>query len=158
MKKVLVIGYGNALRSDDGVGPWVAEQVASHHLPGVDVKTYHQLGVELAADLVEYRAVIFVDASHGEEHHLGRIVPEGNSPGFLPGHSTDPLSLCQLAREVYGAEFDVHVFGVPGERFEFGSRLSPEAESRGREAVDRILSLLKGIGEGISEAAGHATR
>ena len=32
---ILVIGYGNTLRGDDGVGPKVAEAVAALALPGV---------------------------------------------------------------------------------------------------------------------------
>jgi hydrogenase maturation protease len=46
---LLVIGYGNELRSDDGVGPRVARAVAEWRLPGVEAIAVHQLTLELCA-------------------------------------------------------------------------------------------------------------
>jgi hypothetical protein len=59
---VLVIGYGNTLRGDDGVGYQVAETVAEWQLPQVRSIAVHQLLPELAADIAEVDLVIFVDA------------------------------------------------------------------------------------------------
>lgn len=59
----LVIGYGNELRGDDGVGPKVAEAVEAWKLAGVSVLALRQLTPELAADLAVVRRVIFVDAA-----------------------------------------------------------------------------------------------
>ena len=33
--EILVVGYGNTLRGDDGVGPRVAEAIGKRQLPGV---------------------------------------------------------------------------------------------------------------------------
>ena len=63
----LVIGYGNTLRGDDGIGPAVAEAVAALGLPGVRVIVAHQLTPELAADLADAQLVVFVDAAVGGE-------------------------------------------------------------------------------------------
>ena len=59
----LVIGYGNTLRSDDGVGAKVAAAVAELALPGVVALVLHQLTPELAETISEARAVVFVDAA-----------------------------------------------------------------------------------------------
>jgi hydrogenase maturation protease len=58
----LVIGFGNTLRSDDGVGPRVASVVAGWGLPGVVAIAVHQLGPELAEPLAEAGRAFFVDA------------------------------------------------------------------------------------------------
>lgn len=58
----LLIGYGNTLRSDDGVGPSVVEAIDQRQLLGVRSLTCHQLGPELAADLATAGRVLFVDA------------------------------------------------------------------------------------------------
>ena len=42
---ILVIGYGNTLRSDDGVGPHIAQEVAAQGWPSVCSITVHQLNV-----------------------------------------------------------------------------------------------------------------
>jgi len=47
--RVLVIGYGNTLRGDDGLGQRAAEALAQRALPdGVEVLSCHQLTIELA--------------------------------------------------------------------------------------------------------------
>ena len=79
MKKTLVIGYGNTLRSDDGVGVWIAGQLAVLHLPNVDVRTCHQLFPELSSDFVSYgrsdhdrRIRRWRGVDHAQEHSAFR--------------------------------------------------------------------------------------
>jgi Ni,Fe-hydrogenase maturation factor len=61
--RVLVIGYGNTLRRDDGVGVRVAEAVAADpRFAHVRVLAVHQLTPELALDIGSASLVIFVDA------------------------------------------------------------------------------------------------
>ena len=59
---ILVIGYGNTLRSDDGVGPRVAMAVASREWPGFNAIAVQQLTPELAEPLAAAELAIFVDA------------------------------------------------------------------------------------------------
>jgi Ni,Fe-hydrogenase maturation factor len=60
---VLVIGYGNTLRRDDGVGVRAAELIAADpRLAHARVLAVHQLTPELALDIGAVSLVIFVDA------------------------------------------------------------------------------------------------
>ena len=59
---LLVIGYGNTLRRDDGVGPHVAEAIAALALPGVEALVCPLLTPELAEAIARARRVVFVDA------------------------------------------------------------------------------------------------
>ena len=70
--KVLVIGYGNPLREDDGIGWRVVEEIENGEIVGVlqslgncqlETVAVHQLLPELAGDVSEAELVIFVDAS-----------------------------------------------------------------------------------------------
>ena len=56
MVRLLVIGVGNPLREDDGVGWRLAEALAQ---AGVEVHTCHQLLPELAAELGRVDLVLF---------------------------------------------------------------------------------------------------
>ena len=56
---ILVIGYGNELRRDDGLGPRVAASLAG---PGVRALAVRQLTPELAEEVATARLVVFVDA------------------------------------------------------------------------------------------------
>jgi hydrogenase maturation protease len=147
VKKALVIGYGNTLRSDDGVGVWVADRIAALHLPDVDVKTCHQLFPELAADILHYDTVIMVDASaSGEPMTVRKCIPP---PEHLPAsnHNFSPELLQQLARKMYGVSLPMHVYTVRGDTFEFGTMLSRSVEERATETVAVIASLLQQIRE-----------
>ena len=59
---LLVIGYGNELRGDDGVGPAAARAVAGWNRPGIVALDVHQLTPELADDVGQAGYVVFVDA------------------------------------------------------------------------------------------------
>src|ERR1035441_6445297 len=61
--ELLVIGYGNTLRGDDGVGPRVAEAIEKLNLPGVRTLVCQQLSPEYADPVSRARTVVFVDAA-----------------------------------------------------------------------------------------------
>ena len=84
----LAIGIGNTLRRDDGIGPWLAERIEEWRLPGIRTKTVHQLTPEIAAEIAEANAVLFLDASAvGEslagsnEVVTGQVVEASNTSG-----------------------------------------------------------------------------
>ena len=60
--KVLLIGYGNPGRLDDGLGPALAEAIAHKEFKNVTVDANYQLTVEDAAEVAKYDLVIFADA------------------------------------------------------------------------------------------------
>ncbi|MHC4675441.1 MAG: hydrogenase maturation protease, partial [Planctomycetota bacterium] len=60
--KILIIGYGNPGRLDDGLGPALANAVDKMNLPGVTAEADYQLAVEDAAALAQHDIVIFADA------------------------------------------------------------------------------------------------
>ena len=64
MPRVLIIAYGNPLRSDDGVGWIVAEELRRRLAsPEVEVLQLQQLLPEVAESVSRAETVIFVDAS-----------------------------------------------------------------------------------------------
>ncbi len=90
---VLVVGYGNALRGDDGVGQEVAEAVwlQRDRLPGLArarVLWVTQLTPELAVDVSEAGLVVFVDAAC-DGRPVGSVAVE-----VLPGPSAGPVEVC----------------------------------------------------------------
>jgi hydrogenase maturation protease len=57
----LVIGIGNPLRGDDGVGWWLAQR-AERWLPPSQLRAVRQLTPELASDIAAAARVLFIDA------------------------------------------------------------------------------------------------
>lgn len=97
---VLVVGYGNALRTDDGLGWHAAELLAEDpRLDGAAVLARHQLTPELALDVSRATLVVLVDASHGPSpgtFTIERVEPAGRT-GTTWSHHLDPASLVGLA-------------------------------------------------------------
>jgi len=62
--RILIIGWGNPLRGDDGVG-WRAAELLSGTLAGHDVavRVSHQLMPELAEEISRSEFVVFIAAS-----------------------------------------------------------------------------------------------
>jgi hydrogenase maturation protease len=138
--RFLVIGYGNTLRSDDGVGVLVAKAVAACNLPGVTSLAVHQLTPELADWLADAELAIFVDARLAEEGREIAISPLEPSSSQRPtGHISDTCALLALAQSLYGRSPRAWLITVPAVDLSLGEKLSTTA-ARGVEAA-RILVL-----------------
>jgi hydrogenase maturation protease len=144
---VVVVGYGNDLRGDDGIGPRVAAQVEALGWPGVRALVVTQLTPELAEVLAGARLVVFVDACVGparEPVEVGRGGPPERRAGGSLTHTGSPGALLALARELYGRAPETWWVTVAGEGFGLGEGLSESAERHCRAAVERIEALLRG--------------
>ncbi len=166
--RVLVIGFGNAYRRDDGIGLAVVNalrrQLGQPELPagedgldslgesptGIDSIALHQLLPELAEELSRYELVIFVDA------HVQRldtaILEEPLDACFRPAtvsHILHPCTLLALAQQLHGRAPRAILLSVRGHDFDFGEGLSPASEALVPAAVDRILEL-------VGDASDHA--
>jgi len=74
LTRTLICGVGNKLKRDDGLGPFVIEQLETQTMPlGVDVADYGISGFKCALKLEGYNKVVFVDA----------ISLPGSKPGRL---------------------------------------------------------------------------
>lgn len=138
----LVIGYGNLLRSDDGVGPKVAEAVEALHLPGVQTLVCQQLSPEHAEPVSQARMVIFVDATVDapKEVQLRKLDPGETTQ--LMAHAADPRTMLALARDVFGHTPEAWWLTIPAVKLDFGHDLSPAAQRGFETAIQEIKNLL----------------
>jgi hydrogenase maturation protease len=143
LSEIVVIGYGNPLRSDDAAGPRAAAAVDSWALPGVRAIAAHQLTPELVEPLSAARLAIFVDARHAEPGEAVRV--QAVEPGAIAStfvHAYGPPGLLALARAVCGPCPRAWLVTVPARNFTVGEGLSPTARSGLREALHAIADLL----------------
>jgi hydrogenase maturation protease len=140
---VLVIGYGNELRRDDGLGPWVARKLTALDLPQVRVRTVHQLVPELAAELAAARLAVFIDARVGpcrERVILTRLRPSGLPETVT--HRVDPEALLALA-SLFGRAPSAILVAVVGQDFGLGEGLSDFAAASARRALRLVQELVR---------------
>ncbi len=140
----LVIGYGNTLRSDDGVGAKVAAAVAELALPGVVAIVRHQLTPELAEPISSARAVVFVDAAVDAATEIQVRQLEPAEGAQLMAHAADPRTLLTLARQLFGRCPPAWWLTIPVENLDFGEELSPLACRGFQTALDKIRTLADG--------------
>jgi hydrogenase maturation protease len=128
--RVLVLGFGNPGRLDDGLGPALADAISAAAIPGVRAESPYQLELEDAALAAEHDAVVFVDASRTEPAPFGfrKILPRTHHE--FTTHSLAPETVLGVARDVLGATPRGFVLAIRGETFDgFGERLSATASA-----------------------------
>ncbi len=139
----LVLGIGNPTRCDDAAGVIIAERIAARALPGVTVRTMHQLTVELIEDFTAYDQILLVDAAvDGAAVDWRRVDSGVTTPAPAASHQLRPETLAEVARRLYGRGPEVFLCTVRGEQFGFGTALSGALAPRIEEAVARIGAFL----------------
>ena len=147
--EVLVIGYGNPLRGDDGVGCVIAEELAKHICDPesrVQVVACHQLNPELAEPIAETRAVIFIDASvdlQPGEVRVSSVTADRFSPGVF-AHSMKPSALLATASELFGQAPPAKSVGIGVSSFDIGMHLTPKVQRAVSTAVAAVEKEIAG--------------
>jgi len=138
MNGVLILAYGNPLRSDDGVGWHACDELRSKFArDGVEIQCLHQLTPEIAERVSWADGVIFVDAAESGSPGEVRCTPvTASSQPARFSHQLSPLEILTLARELYGARPRAYVITLSGERFEHGMDLSNAVA----EAMPQLLA------------------
>ncbi len=149
MPKVMLIGYGNPLRTDDAIG-WRAAGELSKQLASdeVEIVACHRLNPEMAEAVAQTKLVIFIDAcTDGTPGRVTRrdVQPAAYTPDMTT-HHLDPASLLACAQELYGKAPRAVVICVTGECFGFGRELTATVE----RAFPGVVELARGLIEGAT--------
>jgi hydrogenase maturation protease len=147
--RTLVLGMGNPILSDDGVGLLVAERLAASALPDcVEVQQSEQAGLRLLELVRGFTRVIIIDAlqsPEGSGRTPGEIV-RYEAADFRGGHrygSAHSIGLhtaLELGETLgYDMPEEVVVFGIEAVDVEtFGEELSPPVAAAAARAVDLV--------------------
>lgn len=136
LRRDLLIGWGNGLRQDDGVGGVIAAAAGRWELPSLAVIERTQLTPELAPQLAAARRVLFVDAEPQAAAGPGgwRLEPllpvaaEGADAGTSTGlfsHHISAGKVLRLAETLYGRRPPAWQLLVAAHDDGFSTRLSP---------------------------------
>lgn len=135
-QRILLIGYGNPGRGDDGIGPALAAAIEAMGLPGVTVEADYQLMVDHAAQIAAHDVVIFADAMIGLAQpfrfsEIAQTQPEG-----LGSHQVTPEAALALAGLLFGHAPPGWMLAIAGDEFgEVKEGLSQSAQANLAQAV-----------------------
>lgn len=140
---VLLLGYGNPGRQDDGLGPACAQAVAAWGLQHVAASDPYQLAIEDCVEVAESQEVWFVDASLNarEPFDISPLLADAE-PGFS-SHATSPGTVLALAQAYYGARPKAFQLAIRGYRFALGEGLSATAQANLQAALTALQALLR---------------
>ena len=142
MTRVLVIGYGNSLRSDDALGLWAADQLetALQNQPEVEVRACQQLTPELAVQLQEVELAIFIDASIDDAPGVVNC-RKVDKDAFMPtqfSHDFTPAKLLAFTEVLYASAPEAYLFSIGAESFALGEQFSPAVEAALPDLLSRV--------------------
>lgn len=146
----LVLGLGNPILSDDGVGWRVVEQAErAAAFDGVEFDCVALGGLALMERLIGYRHAILVDAMQTDRGSAGQVhrLCLDDLPTMHSGsvHDASLKIALELGRSL-GAQLpeDVLIIGIEAAQvLDFGETLSPPVEAAVPVAVDMVLAALQ---------------
>jgi len=155
--KTLVLGLGNPILSDDGVGVLIAEEVQSALPPdsAIEVSEASVGGLELMERLLGYRRVILIDALHGSRYRvpgaihkltladLRLVSPTQHSSS---AHDTSLVTAWDMAQRMgLALPEDVIIYAIEVENIiDFGEVLTPAVAA----AVPQVTAaVLRDLGQ-----------
>ena len=129
---VLIFGYGNPGRQDDGLGAafiekmelWLKEMKWSD----IELDTNYQLNIEDAEQIAGYDVVYFVDATIEpiEQYSLTKVEPSDAKVEFTM-HAVSPAFVLDLCRKLFGKAPETWLLHLKGYEWEFEEKLSTKA-------------------------------
>jgi hydrogenase maturation protease len=150
MRPILILGLGNPLQGDDGIGCRIADELLTHTLPdNVEVVDGGTPGIGLLNLFEGRQRVIIIDAAEMGQPpgQVVRFRPEdvtltGSAQRFSL-HRSGVADALALGRELGLALPEMVVFGVQPERVDWGQGLSPKVEAAVPGLIEAILNESK---------------
>lgn len=137
--KILVYGYGNPGRQDDGLGVEFVkrfqEWVIKEKLEGFEFENNYQLNIEDAEIIADKDIVIFADATveHIEDFCISDVI--SSFEVSFTTHSASPGYILHLCKELFGSQPNTLLLHIRGYSWDIGEGLTPEAGNNLEKAL-----------------------
>lgn len=149
-RPILILGIGNTLLGDDGVGVRTVELLRERELPpSVELLEGGTRGLALVDELPGREQVVVIDAldagrEAGAICRLDEKQLENHAGGGLSLHDFGLLEALEMARLLGDAPREVILYGVQPKQIGLGLELSPEVSRALPELLELVLAEIKG--------------
>jgi hydrogenase maturation protease len=147
INKTLVLGFGNILRKDDGIGPKVIQILQQKNLPNIDLIDGGLDSLALLDKIAEYKKAIIIDAVNMNEKPctIKSFAPEDAlikiKSDALSTHGFGLAELIKLMQQLQ-METQFHIIGIEPKDITFGENLTPEIENKIPDIIEEISCLI----------------
>lgn len=140
--KTLILGMGNPILCDDGVGHHIAMALEGR-FPDVEVRTTTMIDLQLLEMLTDYDRVFIVDALVSKDDDIGtvrKLTTENGTLHLFSSHGLHFFDLLELGRELQYKLPEVGgIYGIViGEECSFGTVLSPEILEKQQTIIQEV--------------------
>jgi hydrogenase maturation protease len=146
-KRLLVLAFGNPLCGDDAVAWHIAQALGDTLLdPAVEIEMCHQLTPELAEQVSQSDAVVFLDAAVGDSPGMIEVedVEMATSDPTTWTHILTPALLLALSHSLYGrTPARSMLLRVGGGSFHFTDEMSAPVRRAVPKAVRKVVELVQ---------------
>jgi hydrogenase maturation protease len=149
-KKIVVLGIGNLILRDEGVGVHAVRELEGRKLPAhVEVIDGGTSLMELLPIIQEAERIIVIDAlkGGGEPGTIYRVFPDdlmAEAERPLSLHQVGLLEILGMARQL-GGDPQVVIIGVEPNEISWGMELTPEVEAKLPKVIETVLGELQGL-------------
>jgi hydrogenase maturation protease len=153
-KKILLYGYGNPGRQDDGLGNEFVEEmekwVAENKIENVEFDSNYQLNIEDADTISDKDIVVFIDATieEIEDFYIDEVNPSDAKVEFTM-HAVSPAFVLNLCNDIYKKFPKTYLIHIKGYEWDFAEGLTDKAKENLKKAIkftkEKILGDLKFI-------------
>ncbi len=144
---ILVYGYGNPGRQDDGLGNAMTERIdqwiADEGIANVRTDSNYQLNIEDAAEIADCDVVFFVDASTEDiEDFCITSVGAAFKIEFTM-HAVSPAFVVDLCHKIYYKTPVAYLIHIRGYEWDFAEGLTTRAQTNLDGAFAFLIKILK---------------
>ena len=145
--RILIYGFGNPGRRDDGLGPVFVERLEfwarENKLENLSFETAYQLNIEDALMVSEFDVVIFADAdTEGGPFRFDVLRPA--AAASFSTHEMPPEAVLALCGQLYSRVPEARILGIRGYSWETGEGLSEAAAANLHAALEHLKTVLAG--------------
>ena len=145
--QILVYGYGNPGRQDDGLGNELVrrleEWVIAEGLVNIAFDSNYQLNIEDADAIAQNDLVIFADASEEDIEDFCLSSVDGKGKLAFTTHAASPSYIVKLCQELFQKTPRVFLLHIKGYEWAFQEGLSSRAEGNLGKALDFMKKMLE---------------
>lgn len=147
--QILIYGYGNPGREDDGLGIALVKSLedwTGHvHIRGIEFDSNYQLNIEDAEAISQKDIVVFADASTEDIEDFLFTEVTGEKDVSFTTHAASPGYIVKLCSELFGKCPEVYLLHIKGYQWEFKEGLSEKAQINLKKALGFMQEYLLNI-------------
>lgn len=150
---ICIIGVGNILMQDEGIGPKIAEILRKNYTfePNIEIIDGGTLGLDLLPYIEKYKKIIIIDVvDFGKEPGFIKILRGEEIPPYLKTklsvHHVGVQDLLEVARLMGYMPEELVLAGIQPESIDLGLDLSPTMVGKLNELIEEILKILNNWG------------